>query len=197
MSITVKRAETTLEFCQDMELRADWEAAQEAHEAAKRNALSGGDARLNDGTVVNAARAVREIEEQMAAAVVVFRLKALKRSTWQSLGAKNPPRDGSQEDRVAGVDVSTFYDAVAMEPGCIQGVTAKATGKMVEFNPATEWLALADEMTDGQYGEFVTKFIELNRGGSAVPFSRAASLTIRNSEKNSDSPDDSASPTES
>ncbi len=196
MSITIKRPESTLEFCTDMQARADWETATDVHNEARRAANSP-DARLNDDTLLKAAEAVQEIEKRMAASVIVFRLRALPRSAWQSLGAKNPPRDGEARDREMGVDTSTFFDAVAMEPGTIVGVHEKVTGTMLEFDPKTEWIALADDMTDGQYGEFVNKFLELNRGASAVPFSRAASLTIRSSEKSSDSRDDSASPTES
>lgn len=82
-----------------------------------------------------------------------------------------------------GVDVSTFFDAVAIES--IFAVNEKATNAVVDFDVAAEWLALADDMTDGQYKDFVNAILALNRAVTAAPFSLTASRVTQPSGENS------------
>ena len=98
----------------------------------------------------------------------------MPRKKWQEFEAASPEREGMKEDAQWGVNVSTFFDAVL--PPMIFAVQSKATGKPVDFDPAVEWLPLADEMTVGQFNEFALKALRLSRGNTGVPFSPAASL---------------------
>lgn len=191
MAISVKRARGYVDFCTDLSLRAQWEEATEELDAARRG--PGADRLVSDVTV-KAAR-VRDIEEAMEATVVRFWIEALSGKRWRELGMEHPPRDDNEQDQAYGVNVSTFFDAVAVEPGCMFSAVEKVSGAVVDFDPKTDWMGLADDMTDGQYGEFVQKFLTLNRGGNARPFSRAASSLTQNFEPTSNSQSGSGSPT--
>lgn len=179
MAITIKRAEGTIEFCTDLQLRGDWETAQAELIAAQSNRSQ----RLVDGNLAEAAAKVTELETQMSESVLLFRLRAVPRKQWQETVAAHPPRDDNDSDQSMGVNISTFFDALLSTPGTIVSVNEKATGEAVDFDPATEWQQLADDMTDGQYGEFATKVFELNRQSVARPFSVAASRATAASEK--------------
>lgn len=188
MAITVKRAESVIEFCTDLQLRADWESAQEDLLSARSN-TSG---RLVDGDASDAASRVRDLETQMEDAVLLFRLRAVPRKQWQETVAAHPPRDDNDSDQSMGVNISTFFDALlGQSPDPAKGlestivaVTYKVSGAVEDFDPAADWQALADAMTDGQYGEFATKVFELNRQSVGRPFSAAASRVTAASEKN-------------
>ena len=180
MAITVKRAETTVEFCSDLSLQSEWEAASGEFADARRNPSG----RMADPEVRAAAEKVRELEDAMEAAILVFKVRALPRKRWQELIAAHPKRDDSEQDETYGVNVSTFFDAVASEPGSIYAVNFKATDEVVDFDPSQEWSALADDMTDGQYNDFVEAFLKVNRLSTTRPFSRAASLAMKDSDAN-------------
>lgn len=179
MTITIKRPEATLEFCPDLDARADWEAAVSRLDAAKRD----GSGRLADTAIADAAREVRAAEDKMNGSILLFRLRAVPRKVWQEKIAANPPREGKDSDQAMGVDQSTFFDDLLSSVGTIVSVTEKGSGAVVDFDPATDWMPLADEMTDGQYAEFAQKVFELNRGVVAPGFSRSASLAMRDSEQ--------------
>ncbi len=181
MAITIKRAEGVIEFCTDLALRGEWEQAEEALREARANPSE----RLVDTALTEAAEQVQELEKQMVDSTLVFRIRAVPRKVWQEAVAAHPPRDDNDADAAMGTDVSKFFDALLSMPGTIISVNEKATGKPVDFDPATDWVELADDMTDGQYSEFAQKIFELNRGVVARPTSRAASLVMRGSEQNS------------
>lgn len=181
MSIVIKRAEGIVEFCTDLDLRGEWEKASEDLRES-RNALSD---RWVDGAEREAAEAVQALEKQMAESTLEFRIRAVPRKVWQETAAANPPREDNEADAAMGTNVSTFFDALLSMPGTIISVNEKSSGKVVDFDPATDWQQLADEMSDGQYSEFAQKVFDLNRGVVARPTSRAASLVMRGSEQNS------------
>lgn len=186
MAITVKRNQGFVDFCADLSLRADWETAQEALEKARKNPSG----QMIDTAVAEAAAEVQRLESLMEDEIHVFRIEALQRRRWNDLGAEHEPREGSAQDARLGVNTETFFDAVAVEPGCVIAVTMKKDGSVVDFDPKTDWVPLADEMTNGQYNNFVEKFLELNRGITNVPFSKVASVMTRASEQSSSKPSD-------
>jgi hypothetical protein len=178
MAIKVNRAQGFVDFCTDLALRAEWETANEALVLSRQ---AGGDM-LVDAASAEAAALVQDLEKRMQDAILRFKIQAISRKHWQELGIEHGPREGNAADARLNVDTSTFFDVVAQES--IIAVNEKTTGKVVDFDPKAEWVPLADEMTDGQYNEFVEKFLELNRGsGSNVPFSRLASVVTQGSEK--------------
>lgn len=180
MSIVIKRAEGVIEFCTDLQARAEWETANEALlEARTRRG-----ARWASTDVAELAAKVTDLEAQMESSVLLFRLRAVPRKQWQEAVTANPPRDGNESDEAMGVNVSTFFDSLLGTVGTIVSVTEKSSGKVVDFDPVTDWKPLADEMTDGQYGEFAQKVFELNRGVTSRPFSPTASRETSASGKN-------------
>lgn len=177
MAITVNRAQGFVEFCTDLALRSEWETAQAALVEAKKG---GTDMLVGPGA--EEAATVRELEQRMGDSILLFKIEGLPRKRWQELGVEHPARDDNAADATFNVNTSTFFDAVAAES--ILAVNEKTSSNVVDFDPKTDWTPLADEMTDGQYNEFVEKFLELNRGkGSNVPFSRLASVVTQASEK--------------
>lgn len=190
MAISVKRAEGYVDFCEDLSLRAEWEEACDELDQARKRVGTG---RMADGALAEA-QAVRAIEEAMQASIVRIKMRALGRKRYQELGAEHPAREENEQDAAYGVNVSTFFDAVAKES--IYAAVEKGSGKVRDFDPKSEWEQLADEMTDGQYGEFVQKLLELNRGVTKPDFSRAASVLIQTSGRTSSSPSESASRTD-
>lgn len=176
--LTVKRAEKIVELCLDMSLRVEWE---QAHEELLRAGGGTKDERLAGGGRSKASARIRELEKQMRASVVEFRLRGLPRGEWSAKVAKHPPRKDNDQDRALGVNSATFWDEVM--PLSVVSIT-DANGP-VDFDMATDWVALADEMTDAQYGEFVSALLELNRGSTSVPFSLAASRPNRDSSETS------------
>jgi hypothetical protein len=174
MAITVTRVQGYVDFCPNLGLRLEWETAQDELLESRQK---GGDMLVDAASDV-IAKKVQKLEQQMQAAMLRFRFEALERKRWNELGTEHPPRDGNVNDAALGVNSDTFYDAVAIES--LMAVNKKETKKVVDFDPAEEWVPLANAMTNGQYGEFVEKFLELNRGkGSKVPFSRLASVVTQ------------------
>lgn len=172
MSITIKRPTTIITLCTDMDLQAAHERAVADMERAQKNTV------MENTGVPELAREVAAIEEQMRDSTLEFTLRALPRKQFNEFEAANPPRDGDKIDAALGVNVSALDTLIVPS---IAGVTQK--GEPVAFDPASEWGTLADDMTDGQWNKFALASLQINRGATQVPFSRAASLAIRKSEQ--------------
>ncbi|MEV7606118.1 hypothetical protein AB0N65_11825 [Paenarthrobacter sp. NPDC089322] len=177
MTLTVKRPETRVSFCLDGDLKAAHEAAEAEFNAARTKSL--GDARLNSG-LKQLAQKVTDVEAEMKASTVEFLVRGLKRSAWQDLVAEHAPREGNATDKAYGFNLETLM--VAAIPACIAAVENQA-GEALEFDPATEWDALADDMTDSQYEDFVMAVLRVNKGRNEVPFSLSAYRTIQASDQ--------------
>lgn len=184
MSLTIKRPEKVVPLCLDASLQAEWEQA-EADLIQARKAPTG-DRMTGNADVTRLAERVRDLESQMLAEVVHFRLRALPRSQWAQILAANPPTD-SADDKAFGANKAAFFDEVI--PASVVGVTRG--DEPVEFDPA-DWSALADEMTDRQWSDFADAVFTLNRGTVSVPFSRAASIVSRASSVSSGQPETAA-----
>ena len=187
MTITIKRAEGIVEFCEDLSLRGDWESKNaELIEARARPS-----SRMVDPAVTALAEEVRDLEERMAPLIVVFRLRAVTRKRWQEAVASNPPRPDHEADQAVGADMGAVVDELLAEVGTIVSVTRKHDGTVEDFDPPVDWPALSGEISDAQFGEFAQKVFDLNRGVVGRPFSRPASRATAASETNSKQPNDS------
>ncbi|AEI11814.1 hypothetical protein [Cellulomonas gilvus] len=168
-SLTIKRAEKAIDFCTDLALTA-------RHEQLDAEL---GDVRKKRQTLASHSEAelvaqLRDLERQMAESTVVFVLRALSNKRWAEHEAAHPPRKGDAADEAYSVNLSTFVDAVM--PESIVSVTHKHDGSPVDFDPATDWMSLADEMSNAQFQVFALALLALNRGVTAAPFSLTASL---------------------
>ena len=178
MKLELKRPEKTVEFCLDGSLYAEYEAAVRDLEDARKKALAVRDERLTDPAKPIAVRVV-ELSERIKAESVTFLLRALNRKMFQTLVAENPARKDNQSDKGYGFNLDAVLQAAI--PASIVGVSKE--GDPVDFDPATDWEALADEMTDRQYDDFGLAVLELNRGRQEVPFSLDAYRKIAASDK--------------
>lgn len=176
MKLSITRPETTVEFCLNGELFSRYEELNADLTEARKRALA--DKRLNNNTSVLAKQIV-EITEQMRAESATFTLRGMPRKDWATLVAENPPRDGNQLDKTYSCNLDAVMNAAI--PACIIGV--KRNGETVDFDPATEWDALADDMSNSQYEDFVVKTLTVNRGRQEVPFSQAAYKLTADSEQ--------------
>ena len=178
MALKITRPEKIVTLCTDAALQAEWEQANEALINAPREVQ---DDRLNGGnSQTKLAMAVQDVEARMLASTVKFRLQGLRRSEWSERVAANAPRKDSEDDKARGYNTETFYDDVIIR----SIVEVTQDGEPVEFDPASEWEPLADEMTDRQYAQFAEAVWTLNRGEVSVPFSRSASRALRGSSEN-------------
>ena len=177
MALIVKRPETRVSFCLDGNLKAEHEAAEAEFNAARSRSLA--DARLNDPTK-ELAKKVSAIEEEMKASTVEFVVRGMKRADWNDLVANHAPRDGNSLDKSYGFNVEALM-TVAIPKG-IAGVENRA-GEPLDFDAATEWDALADDMTESQYEDFVLATLRVNKGRNEVPFSLSAFRMIQDSDQ--------------
>ena len=176
MAITVTRPEEDVLFCPDGSLHAKFQAAEEELTALQRKGLN--DDRLNDPKHVKA-REVIALEERVKAESLTFRVRGMRKQDWRDLVAKHKVNKDSEIDKVYGF---AFHEVTAEAiPQCIVAVTKD--GESVVFDPATEWVGLAEEMTDAQYEAFQIAAVKVNRGRQQVPFSQAAYRMTRPSEK--------------
>lgn len=192
MSITVTRPEKTVRFCTNLALKAEHESALAALAEAQQDAAK--DVReVPPQAVTAAAQRVQDIEAQMRDHTVEFTLRGWPRKRWAEFEETHKPRNGNDLDKSFGIDLSSLDDALAAVgephaphkwPRTIVAVTAR-DGAEVPFDPATEWVPLADEMTNGQYEEFILALLNVQRGVKAAPFSEAASRVTQRSAQTS------------
>lgn len=172
MTLTIKRPETTVEVCTDLSLKARHEQAERALVEARRSQKT-----MASADVRALAEQVRELEQEMAAATVVFTLQALPHKKWAELEEAHPARAGVAEDETIGVNTSTFFDAVM--PASVVSVTRKSDDEPVAFDATKDWGSLADEISNAQYNAFALSVLQVNRGVTGAPFSSAASLVTQ------------------
>lgn len=177
MALTIKRPETRVKFCLDGDLRSAHEAADAEYVAANNRRLA--DPRLTDSTRVLAQK-VQDLEDQMNAASVSFIIRGLKRGEWTELTTEHAPREDNNLDSSYGFNIEALMTAAI--PRSIAAVE-NSKGEPLEFDPAAEWEALADDMTNSQYEEFVIAVIKVNAGRNDVPFSLSAFRATQDSEQ--------------
>jgi hypothetical protein len=137
---------------------------------------------------------MEELRGEMEQYSVTFRLRTLPRRAYQKLLAENPPRrdpnkpdqilaDDSQLDNQSDANAETFWFALAR--ACV-------------VEPAMDdeqWARLVDEvLSDRQFELLAAVSLVLCRGEVDIPFSLAASETLKISGGGSSAPNGSESP---
>jgi hypothetical protein len=116
---------------------------------------------------------IADLEAQMEAATVPFRVRANRRR-YNELRLEHPPRKGEDgkpiDEDAMGVNVETFFEPL------IRAMLVEPVLSPEQFE------ALMDRLSDGQLDSLWQAAWFVNRGKADVPFSRAASKTIHNSE---------------
>lgn len=180
LDLTIKRPTKGVELCLDLEKRSEWEALEVKREGLKK--APGTDQRLTGGPLTEVAREITAIEEEMAAATVTFKLRALTRKAWSDAKTAHPPRKDDEGDKILGFNEESIFDQII--PESIESVT-DPDGDEVEWD-AGKWADLADEMTTLQYQDFKNAVYGLNVGEAAarLPKSLGASLVMARSAAN-------------
>jgi hypothetical protein len=165
-----KRAERVVPVCLDMSLVAEFETLERELAEANRQPST---ASLAGDPKIKIARRIEAIRQQMRAASVDFRIRAMPRVAWTALVRKHPPRKGNDADANAGMNLDTFTEA--MLHVCI----------VDPVMDDEDWAAVFGDdgvLSSAQYDTLVQVAFAVNRGDVDVPFSRAASATLRTSE---------------
>ena len=169
----IKRPTRTVSLCLDGDLTAEYELAKA--KLAAEQAASKGDTRLNSP----ASQWEKKHAELFAAQqeqTLVFTLRGLPRHVWDALKNDHPAREGEELDEQFGFDTSKVFDQAMLADGTIASV--EQGGEPVEFT-VEDWSSIADDLTDGQWGDFASALIELNAGRQSVPFSPAGYKKIQ------------------
>lgn len=120
------------------------------------------------------AEQIQALQAEMADSALPLRLRAMDRDAWRDLMAKHPPRKDSVgqvvDEDSAGVNSDTFYPALARASIVDPVLTDE------------QWAKLTKAVSPRQFDDLWSTAWRLNRGDADVPFSRAASRTLQNSE---------------
>lgn len=171
MSITIKRARRAVHLCTDLAAYAEYDRAVAVLDAAQKR--DGQTIKPSDATRA-AADTVQAIEDRMQSATLTFELEARRRDVWEAFEAAHPPREGDETDERYGIDLSALDEMISASIVAV----ADHEGETVEFD-ASEWPALADEISQAQWQDFALAVLGVNRGVKAAPFSQSASRTTR------------------
>jgi hypothetical protein len=168
-----KLPERVVPVCMRPDLQAEWERLDRELGKARSQSLDS----IEGGATLRAlAEQLRALEAEMAYSTVEFRLRAMPRPAWKAFLLAHPPRKGEdgkvlERDAYVGVDVDAFFPALVRR--CT--ISPQLSDEL--------WQLLLDEkLTDRQFDDLSNAAWALNRGEVDVPFSRAASRILENSE---------------
>lgn len=187
MAFKTKRARGVVRYCIDLGLRADYDRAVDEFDEARQAAE--GDPRETGSPALRAkAQAVQAARQAMKDEIVEFELEARDRKRWPEFCAEHPPV--TDVDKIFGVNLAELDEIIAESIVSVKrsdGSPWLDDEDGHEFDPATDWTAIADEMSNPAYDEFRTLVLDLNarRVGNEIPFSAPASLLILRSERTS------------
>jgi hypothetical protein len=159
--------ERTVPVCLRGDLVAAYEELERQLEEATRTA---GDSLAGSGAGDLIDR-MAALQDDMRAATVTFRLRALPKPKWRALLAEHPPRRDDddrpiQDDAAIGVNLETFWDAIIRACLVDPDVDDEA------------WALMAGDegrLTDRQLGALSDAAWAVNRGEVSVPFSHVVS----------------------
>lgn len=166
-----RRPEKTVSLCLRGDLQAEFERLDVEHAKAVSSAT---DSLAGNGALA-IAQEMEALRDQMAESTLTVTLRALPRAEYSALVLAHPERrdeagDPFPVDRDNGFNVETFYPALIR--ACV--VDPELT--------ETQWSTLLDEtLSDRQFDELAYAAVGVNRGPVSVPFSPAASRTLRTS----------------
>lgn len=166
-----KLPERTVDICLRGDLQAQWEDLH--RQLADIEARQAVDKRLNSaGQTGKIGQQIADLQEQMRADTIVFRLRALSRRAWNDLLKEHPPRKDDETDTTLGYNVDAFI------PAAIQACTYSPD----DLDDVT-WADLLDErLTEFQFVALQNACMALNVRQVSVPNSYAASRILRGSE---------------
>jgi hypothetical protein len=162
---TAALPERTVEIC----LRGDLVSKVEDLERQLRDAQTSLTTLADAGRAQLLATEIESVREQMRAASVVFRLRGLNRQDWRAILAAHPPREDDRDDNILGYNQDTFFPALIR--ACL-----------IEPDVDDEtWARLEPVLSSKQFDDLADAALGTSRRTVDVPFSFAASATLRHS----------------
>lgn len=161
--------EKTVEVC----LRGDLTAEVEDLERQMRDVRTNAQTMAERGTVSALAQRIEELRREMQSSAVVFRLRGLNRAGWTALLRAHPPRKDDKVDAAMGYNVETFFSALIR--ACL--LEPEVTDE--------QWERLEALLSSKQYDDLADAALTVSRRKVDVPFSFAASATLRTSDETS------------
>lgn len=158
-----KAPERVVDICLDADLAAEHDALSQRLAAAQRSQAT---TMAGSGEAAEIAHRIRDIEERMQASVVQFRMRGLSAYRRQEWLDAHPAREGKQEL------FDPYTAPVALIAACC--VDPEMTPEQAK--------ELCEKLGTGQTDQLFNAAWEATSGGSSVPFSVAASVTLRGSE---------------
>lgn len=161
--------EKTVEVC----LRGDLVAQVEDLERELRDLRTNTETMADQGRARKVAERIEAARAEMSAKAIVFRFRGLDRHGWAQLLTDCPPRDGVATDKALGYNPETFYPALIRR--CL--VEPQVTDE--------QWERLDARLSSGQFDSLADTALAVSRRKVDVPFSFAASATLRSSAETS------------
>jgi hypothetical protein len=168
MPITITRPTQPVDLWTDAAAFARLIAAETDLAAALQEART--DPREGGSTRVAELRALaRQIAEDAAVTVLTFTLSGMPAKAWAEIEGAHPPREGNKTDEFYNINTDTFLDAAITHPDTVVAVVWKQSGKSEPFTPATDWPALAEQLTKGQIEGFKVPVLTVNGRSVEAP----------------------------
>lgn len=181
---TAGPATRAVQLCLRADLQAEWEELVALLDAMQVEQIA---TMVERAERRKLAEQVIALEQRMRAATVAFKVRA-SRSEWRRLTAAHPPRKGEDgkvipEDAM-GVNSETFFEplirAMVVEPQLSDDEWIILLGGTLPTGEEVD-----GRLTDGQLDQLWQAAWNVNRGKADVPFSRAASRMMTDSEPES------------
>jgi hypothetical protein len=160
---SAKPRETSVTICVAGDLAGQHEALNEQLIAAQRKQVTSIE---GNPEAVALAQQIRDLEQQMQEATHAFTFRAMSARDWSNLVAEHPAR----ADKSEAFNVETL--PLAVIKACIADPVM--TGEQVD--------RLAGVLSDAAFDALFDAAWRANKSGPSVPFSKAASATLQNSE---------------
>lgn len=162
-----KAPERTVDLCLDADLAAEHDELSRQLAEAQRASVTIGAKMADTGHAAEVARKIRDLEERMAGAVVTFRVRALSAYKFQEWLAAHPAREGKEERFNPATGLAPLLAACSVDPAMSED----------------EARQLVEVLGSGQTDRLFAACWEATNGDSSVPFSVAASVSLRGSEQ--------------
>ena len=164
--------ERTVSICLALDLVEEYEELERALGAAQGEEASP----FVAGPAAEIQQQMDDLREQMQAATVAIRLRALARPRFNSLKREHPPRkdeDGAPmaEDRLLRINTETFFEPL-LRMSIVDPVLDEPTFRML----------IDERLTDAQFEQLTDVAWFLNVRRIDIPFSSAASSKTTNSD---------------
>lgn len=155
----------------------DLDRLGELRVAADKAKPSAGSTGVEEGEYAAAEQAYTDFHAEAKVRAVEIEMTPLGRKQWQQKVLEHPPRDDHDNDQAAGVNESTFAEALLM---------ASITGPVMS---ETERMAFLDSLTVGQFDLLYQEAFGANRTIFAPKAPLLGSAPSPSSDETPDSPD--------